>query len=58
MPLYEYRCQDCGRQFELLRRMSDDARELICPECRSEKILRLVSSFAAGGCGTTGSGFT
>jgi len=23
MPLYEYRCQKCGKRFEMLRKMQD-----------------------------------
>lgn len=58
MPIYEYKCEECGRQFELLRRMSQADTDLLCPQCSSEKIRRLVSSFAAGGCGApAGSGF-
>ena len=56
MPLYEYRCRVCGRSFELLRRMADADRDLECPECRSEEIERLLSTFAAAGCGKSPSG--
>ncbi|MGD9695120.1 MAG: FmdB family zinc ribbon protein [Thermoleophilia bacterium] len=24
MPIYEYRCNDCGRHFEVVQRMADD----------------------------------
>jgi len=44
MPLYEYKCQACGHQFEvLIRRSSPTA---VCPSCQSESVERLVSSFA------------
>ena len=56
MPLYEYRCQTCGKSFELLRRMSDADRDLECPDCRSLQVERLLSTFATGGCGTSASG--
>lgn len=56
MPLYEYRCQKCGKRFEMLRRMQDADRELKCPECRSEEVERLLSTFATGGCTPSGSG--
>ncbi|PYT33935.1 MAG: zinc ribbon domain-containing protein [Acidobacteria bacterium] len=56
MPLYEYRCQTCGKSFEMLRRMTDADRELECPECRSAEVERLLSTFATSGCGTSGSG--
>lgn len=56
MPLYEYKCGQCGQVFEMLRRMSDADRDLICPRCQSDEIERLLSAFAqsvrSGGCGT------
>lgn len=56
MPLYEYRCGKCGKRFELLRRMADADRELECPDCRSEQVERLLSTFSAGGCTPSRSG--
>jgi putative FmdB family regulatory protein len=56
MPMYEYRCQGCGKSFELLRRMQDSDRDLKCPECQSDEVERLLSTFAAGGCKPSGSG--
>ena len=59
MPLYEYQCCSCGKMFEMLRRMKDADADLECPHCHSNKVERQFSTFAAGGCGTTGSrGFT
>jgi putative FmdB family regulatory protein len=51
MPLYEYRCSGCGQKFEQLRRMSDADSGLVCPQCQSEQVERLISAFArpAGG---------
>ena len=55
MPIYEYRCEECGRVFEMLRRYSDADRDLKCPVCESEDIRRQVSSFAASfGSGSAG----
>ncbi|MBI4904429.1 MAG: zinc ribbon domain-containing protein [Acidobacteria bacterium] len=56
MPMYEYRCEACGRKFEMLRRMSDADTNLICPQCESSQVQRQFSMFAAGGCGTGGGG--
>lgn len=55
MPMYEYRCQKCDKSFETLRRMQDADRDLQCPECQSDKVVRLLSRFAAGGCTSSGS---
>jgi putative FmdB family regulatory protein len=49
MPVYEYRCQECGKAFEQLRRMSDTDRDLRCPFCGAPQVERVLSSFATGG---------
>jgi putative FmdB family regulatory protein len=54
--MYEYRCEACGKVYEQLRRITDADRDLECPKCKSKKIKRLVSAFAAGGCGTGSTG--
>jgi putative FmdB family regulatory protein len=54
MPTYEYVCDACGHEFELLQRMSDPAVRK-CPECAKLKVRRIIS----GGAGVIfkGSGF-
>lgn len=60
MPLYEYQCRSCGSTFEVLRRMKEADNDLECPNCHSNRVERLFSTFASGGgCATSGShGFT
>jgi putative FmdB family regulatory protein len=41
MPIYEYRCEQCG-DFEEMQRITDPALER-CPRCR-RKVRRLISS--------------
>jgi len=55
LPLYDYVCYHCGNSFELLRRMKDDDCDVRCPDCGSEKIERLLSTFATRGCGASAS---
>ena len=43
MPIYEYACQDCGREFETLVR-SDTVPE--CPQCHSVVLEKKLSVFA------------
>ena len=35
MPIYEYRCNDCGHQFEVSQRMSDEPVR-VCEVCGGE----------------------
>ena len=42
MPLYEYQCEKCGHQFELIRKFSDPPLE-VCPKCGG-KVRKLMSS--------------
>ena len=45
MPIYEYRCQTCGEQFEkLIRSLSQVPREMSCPECQSREVQRVLSA--------------
>ena len=44
MPTYEYRCRECGRDFEVFQRMSDEP-VAPCPECGSGA-RRLISGGA------------
>ena len=43
MPIYEYRCEACGTDFERLLRRSD---EQVACDCGSEKVTRRLSVFA------------
>lgn len=43
MPIFEYACQDCGREFEALVR-SDTKPE--CPACHSTQLEKQLSVFA------------
>ncbi len=56
MPLYEYQCRTCGTNFEMLRRIQDSDRDVQCPECDSDEVQQVLSTFATGGCSTSRSG--
>lgn len=49
MPLYEYRCRDCGHQFEALVREAPPAG---CTACGSADIVRCPSLFGVATDGT------
>jgi putative FmdB family regulatory protein len=47
MPIYEYRCEDCGTKFEKLIRRSSEVPELVCPSCGEKHLQQELSTFAA-----------
>jgi putative FmdB family regulatory protein len=54
MPTYDYRCNNCGHEFELFQQMSDPVKRK-CSECETLKLKRLVGTGA--GVMFKGSGF-
>jgi putative FmdB family regulatory protein len=55
MPLYEYRCRECGHRFEILQRMGAGAEEAPCPRCGAALPEKQLSTFAtsSGGGGAS-----
>jgi putative FmdB family regulatory protein len=43
MPIYEYRCADCGHRLEALQRLADTPL-LVCPACGKESLVKLMSA--------------
>jgi putative FmdB family regulatory protein len=47
MPIYEYKCRECGDKFEKLVRSSvtpaESRTDLVCPVCGSPKVDRQIS---------------
>lgn len=46
MPLFEFRCQECGHTFEKIVPSSNS--EVSCRNCESAKVEKLLSVFAVG----------
>jgi putative FmdB family regulatory protein len=47
MPIYEYKCEDCGSAFEKLVRRASDVEALACPSCGKKHLRQELSTFAA-----------
>ncbi|MGB9762016.1 MAG: FmdB family zinc ribbon protein [Caldimicrobium sp.] len=67
MPIYEFRCEDCGKIFEVLCFTKEEEKEVRCPYCNSKRVTKEYSTFAtswgrgfgfgSGSCGGSGFGF-
>jgi putative FmdB family regulatory protein len=47
MPIYEYRCQDCGKVTEVFIRSINEKVDVSCPDCRSSNLLKIFSAPSA-----------
>jgi len=45
MPIFEYVCQNCGKEFEKLVFRTDE--EVVCPACGQQSVNKLMSACAA-----------
>lgn len=43
MPIFEFRCLECGDTFEKLFINSDDKADMSCPKCKGLSLERVVS---------------
>ncbi|MBW1669923.1 MAG: zinc ribbon domain-containing protein [Deltaproteobacteria bacterium] len=58
MPIYEYTCKKCNKIFESLVLSSRDIKEIQCPECGSEDVHKMLSSFSSGSTGPVSGGLS
>ena len=47
MPIYEFRCTQCGHKFEELVFASQDVKDLHCPNCGAKNVNKLMSAFSS-----------
>ena len=46
MPIYEYECRGCSRQFQRLVMKVEEETLLRCPDCGGKRLVRLISRVA------------
>jgi len=54
MPIYEFQCRQCEKVFEVLFFSISENREVLCPDCNSDQVEKLMSIFG-GKSGNTSS---
>ena len=48
MPTYDYKCNECDREFSRLESMERHEKGRVrCPKCKSDQVSRLLRSFYA-----------
>lgn len=46
MPTYNYKCESCGHELEIVQRMTDEPLK-VCPSCDKEELKKIIG--AGGG---------
>jgi putative FmdB family regulatory protein len=46
MPVFEYRCVDCNKKYEILHLTKEKTEDIICPSCGSKNFVKLLSRIA------------
>ncbi len=56
MPMYEYRCRDCGQSFEEIRGVNELDEGALCPTCGggAEKLFSSFATATGGGAASAG----
>jgi putative FmdB family regulatory protein len=49
MPLFEFRCRDCGSRFEVLTSYEQSEGHMLCAQCQSANVRKLVPLVARRG---------
>lgn len=47
MPIFEYKCNECNKKYDVLHKSSTNLEEVICPVCQSKDSKKLLSTFSA-----------
>lgn len=47
MPIFEYKCEDCNSNYDVLHKSKENKDDIVCPSCNSRKYVKLMSSFSS-----------
>lgn len=43
MPIYDYRCTDCGTLYDVYHKVREIKEDVVCPSCQSHEHTKLMS---------------
>tara|TARA_B100001057_G_scaffold239976_1_gene240297 strand:+ start:64030 stop:64320 length:291 start_codon:yes stop_codon:yes gene_type:complete len=43
MPIYDYKCSNCGYDVELIQKINDKPKK-VCPKCNTKNLKKLISA--------------
>lgn len=46
MPIFEYKCNKCNSKFEMLFKSSSLEKDVVCPECLTSDVRKVISRVA------------
>lgn len=44
MPIYDYKCNDCGNTYDVFHKVREVIDDVVCPSCDSKEHTRLLSA--------------
>ena len=52
MPIYEYTCIKCNKDFSALQKIGSTEKDTQCPDCGSSKVKKKISAFCCSQAGS------
>lgn len=49
MPIFEFKCKDCGKKVEFLEKSTKTQSRHKCPQCGSNNLEKVISGFSVKG---------
>jgi putative FmdB family regulatory protein len=44
MPIYDYKCAECGSIYDVFHKVREVAEDVVCPSCGSQKHTKMMSA--------------
>lgn len=44
MPIYDYKCNECGKTYDVFHKVREVVDDVVCPSCESKNHTRLLSA--------------